>query len=1421
MATGTMLKLQTILLICFLSFSLSAQNSVWDSETITIEDGLRSNAVTAILKDHQGFMWFGTKMGLHRFDGYQFKTYKYEVAGTASLSANRVFDLYEDRDGNLWIATTNGLNKLDLKKDQIVHYLHDPEDTMSISEGEVRRIFVDKLGTVWAGTVQGLNRFDKDTETFIRYLSEPKDPNSISGNDVTCIYEDREGAFWIGTLMNGLNKMNRTTGVFQRILMSPADTLSWNNRVNCIYEDRSANFWVGTGEGLFLFNRKDNSFSRVLHNENNPHAPRSQIFSAVYEDFDGNYWIRTYSGLYLFDLRMKRINAWEHATRNPIVSPWGNTKSIYQDSTGILWYSKHYRGIEKLIPKNKKFRYYRNNPSLKKTEVTCVYVENKDIIWMGTFEGLSRFDRKKNTYQLFRQNPEDPNAISYKGITGIFRDHKGSLWVSTRNGLNRVERSGNNTYRFIQYKHNPDNPASIAGDWVDQIYEDHSGRLFFHFNGGNIDIFDREKEAFFHMDYSAYNLRNFIFGQIHLMEPDRIWAGNRGNGLSEIILPLGRSGRYTITPDTIIQYKSKPGGLNDNTVSCMYKDLSGTYWIGTEGGGLNKMEKIGRNKMGYNEYQFEYFTKANGLCGDDIGPILEDEKGRLWLGTENGISRFDPVTEIFTNYDKTDGLLNRSFHSGAYKAPDGEMFFSTDNGLLAFYPDSIKDNSIIPPVVITDFKIFNEAVLIGGKSPLQTSISSATEINLPYDQNFLSFEFAALSYLNPEKNQYKYKMEGLDPAWIEAGARRRTDYPDLKPGDYIFKVIGSNNNGIWNKEGVSLKIIVYPPWWATYYAYVGYAFLVIILFFGYVRWRTWQIEGEKDKLEKQVRQRTHQIEEHQEEIESQKELLEERNRKILEMDEMKTKFFNNVSHEFRTPLTLIQGPVEDLMTNARLNKKEHHKLQMISRNADRLLNLVNQLLNIAKLDSGNMKMNLTEGDIMESLRIITGSFLSLAETGGILFNRSIPRDSRKTWFDPGILEKIIVNILSNAFKYTPEGGEIAFKAQWIKAKTNGSPDMIEFSVSDQGPGIPENLTDKIFTRFYQVEGKSHHFTVGTGIGLSLVHDLVNLIHGEIMVESEIDKGSTFIVRFPLGKKHLSKSEFVISEEKEKIQRIVSEPEETIHQTSGSSEKVNLYAKKKELPIVLIVEDNGEIRSHIAENLKNEYQLFEAVNGSAGLKKAREIIPDLVITDLIMPLMDGVEMCSQIKNDERTSHIPIIMLTAKSSLEDKLVGLETGADDYLSKPFHMKELLTRIANLIEQRRKLRERFSREITLEPREISITSLDEIFLKRAIETVEMHLNDENFDINEFQDTMHMSHSTLFRKLYALTNQSPSGFIRNIRLKRAAQLLSAHFGNVAKISYEVGFNNPAYFSKCFKTLFGISPLDYSKNGQRSEVPKI
>jgi len=898
------------------------------------------------------------------------------------------------------------------------------------------------------------------------------------------------------------------------------------------------------------------------------------------------------------------------------------------------------------------------------------------------------------------------------------------------------------------------------------------------------------------------SLNNPISGAIIFEEESgELWIGNKRNGLLKITRPFKKVKQNTVTPTKTVHYKAEPGdsfGLNVNRVDDLFKAHTGTIWLGTFGGGLNKLERKKNESTGEITERFFHYTTKDGLPTDAVSSIIEDKNGNLWIGSENGLSKFNPTTEIFKNYDKSDGLSTLDITGKFYYSPWGEIFIASNDGVLAFYPDSIIDNPIIPLVVITDFRLFNKPVQVGESSPLTKSITTTKEIELPFNKNTFSFEFAALNFMDTDKNRYKYMLEGSDDDWVYAGTRRFVEYHGLNPGTYTFRVSGSNNDGVWNEEGASIKVIIHPPWWRTMYAYTGYLIFIFILIYGYVRLRTQQLKKDKIKLEKKVKERTQKIEEHE--------------KKIEELGRIKTRFFTNVSHEFRTPLTLIQGPVDELMENERLSIKVHKKLEMVRRNARRLLALVNQLLDVSKVESGKMKLVLREGDIFETLRIIAGSFSSLAEANGIIYNRHIPNIEKHTWYDAEMVEKIVVNLLSNAFKFSSEAGEVNFKAELVEGENNGSSEILEFSVSDQGPGIPANSQDKIFNRFYQEENSGKKMSAGTGIGLSLTRDLVDLNHGEISVESEPDKGSTFTVKFPLGKDHLKESEYVFSEkEKEQIYmkpEIVNGSQETV--MSDIEEAVP--GKQIEKPIILIVEDNRDIRIHIRGNFEKEYSVMEAIDGSAGLKKAIDTLPDLIITDLMMPKMDGMELCQQIKNDERTSHIPVIILTAKSTLGDKLEGYETGADDYIAKPFQMKELMARVHNLIEQRRKLRERFSREVTLEPRDITVNSYDEEFLKRAIDTVENHMSDEDFDINIFQKELNMSHSTLYRKLYSLTNLSPTGFVRSVRIKRAAQLIKQHYGNIAKISYEVGFNNPSYFSKCFKEVIGISPAEYSKN---------
>jgi signal transduction histidine kinase/DNA-binding response OmpR family regulator len=635
---------------------------------------------------------------------------------------------------------------------------------------------------------------------------------------------------------------------------------------------------------------------------------------------------------------------------------------------------------------------------------------------------------------------------------------------------------------------------------------------------------------------------------------------------------------------------------------------------------------------------------------------------------------------------------------------------------------------------------------------------------------------------------------------------------NLSPRATIFQLKRSNNAGVWNENGGSLFMVFHPSWWNTIYAWVGHIVILVLTVGGLIRWRLWQLYKEKADLEKQVYLRTQQIESQKREILSQNDLLEQKNGQITKLDQLKNKFFTNVSHELRTPLTLIQIPVEDMLDDPHCTEKVRGKLNTVRRNTRRLLNLVNQFLDISKIDGSKMKLELIESDVIKHLRAISGAFTALAETKSIQYRCHYSSEERLTWFDPDKLEKIAGNLLSNAFKFTPEGGEISFMAEYKREEDFKKLCYIEFAVTDNGSGIPLESLDKIFDCFYQVEESVKTENGGAGIGLSLARDMARLQHGDITVNSMPGSGSKFIVKLPLGKDHLNESEFTFLNTVSHFFNSKDYLPEGYEESYLSRLEEDNPESSSEKPVVLIVEDNRDTRILLADNLLPEYSVREAIDGVAGLKKAREIIPDLIITDLMMPRMDGIELCSHIKADELTSHIPVIMLTARVATEDKITCLQTGADDYMPKPFHMNELKARMDNLIENRKKLRERFSREVTLEPKDIAITSVDEKFLHRAIEVVEKHLSEENFGLQVFQEEMNMSRSTLFRKLYALTNQSPTEFIRTVRLKRASSLLKQHFGNISQVAAEVGITNPSYFTKCFRKIYGVSPVDYAKN---------
>jgi signal transduction histidine kinase/ligand-binding sensor domain-containing protein/DNA-binding response OmpR family regulator len=1365
--------------ICFIFFQvlIKSQTEIAQFEHFTLENGLSQYTVYCILQDTQGFLWIGTADGLNRYDGYNFRVFKNNPIDSTSLSANRIFALCEDSSKTLWIGTYGGgLNKYNRETESFTHFHNNPDDLNSLSDDEVLSICEDHSSILWIGTDGGgLNKFFSDKEQFKHFINNPSDPTSLSDDVVQVIYKDHSGVLWIGTKNGGLNKFVEKKEQFVKYKNNPNNNSSLsNNEVRSIYEDRAGNLWIGTGGGLNRFNADDESFVHYVTNSSDSKSINSNRIFALTEDETGDIWIGTMGGgLNKYLIKHNQFNSY---ISNPSVLTSLNNDgifSLFKDNTGVLWIGTYGGGINKLDRRKEQFKLFKNDPqnpqSLSNDHVFSICEDHFGIFWIGTSSGLNKFDLKENTFTMYKANPNDPHSLSNNEVISICEDKLGQLWIGTYwGGLNLFDRERK---KFISYKHNPSDPFSLSENKVFTIYEDSFGNLWIGTDGGGLNKFDRGKKQFIYYKHNPDDESSISANRIFSICEDKsgvLWVGTDRGGLN----------KFDKQTQKFIHYRNNPNdrsSISSDGVFSIYESKSGELWIGTYGGGLNKFNR--------SEENFERFTIKDGLPNDVVYGILEDDSGNLWLSTNHGLSKFNPKTRTFKNYDKTDGLQGNEFNQGAYcKSRSGQMLFGGTNGFNLFHPDSIKDNLYPPRIVITDFQLLHKSVSIGfdslyGRTILQKSIPETEQIELRHDDNVISFEFSALDFWNPQKNKYAYIMQGFDKEWTHTDANRRfVTYTNLDPGEYIFKVKGSNNDGVWNEAGTSLKIIINPPWWTSWWAYVLYGFVVLMMI---VIMRQYDLKRQRLK---------HQLE-----------LEHEHTEKLKEIDHMKSRFFANISHEFRTPLTLILGPADKIISET---KEDYTGKQagLIRRNANRLLDLINQLLDLSKLEAGKLKLEASLSNLSSFLEGIAEAFETLAEKKDITLQIQIEKQFIEAYFDKDKFQKVITNILSNAFKFTMEGGKIELKL--YESDHNSA----IITVRDTGVGINAKDLPKIFDRFYQSDSSSTREREGTGIGLALTKELVELHKGKISIDSWEGEWTEVTIELPLGKNHFREDELVRSEEKEIAEKEILAFDYLPDIVDDQDvEKVN-----SEKNLVLVVEDNRDVREFIKDSIGEEFSVFEAVNGEQGVRLAEKYIPDLIVSDIMMPKMDGYEMTRTIKQDEKTSHIPVILLTAKSDKDSKLEGLDLGADDYLTKPFDTKELQARIKNLIETRKLLQQKFSTGTFIEQTKDKpkLSLLDERFIEKIMAVINEHLSEEEFSIEEIADEVGMSRAQIYRKLKAITGKSPSLFLRTVRLTKSKKLIQSKEFSISEISYKVGFSSPAYFSRCFKDEFGYSPSE-------------
>ncbi|HYG38057.1 MAG TPA: two-component regulator propeller domain-containing protein [Cytophagales bacterium] len=1370
-----MKHLTALLIILNLAFSTVSSGQRYNFSHLDINNGLSHNQINYILKDSRGFMWFGTPSGLNRYDGYQFKIFSNKANDSTTLDNNNITTLFEGPNGNIWVTTRTGLNIYDPQTESFLPESNYLLKKYLLDSAAISQIYKDKQGSYWFISYnEGITFYPKSGRS-VKLKHNPKDSTTILSDEVSCITQDVKGNYWVIHRNGALEKLDAQT--HKVIYRNEGIKSSLGNQSfgHNIIADKDGDLWIfstNNNYGLFLFKPANNTLTHI-HKNSSPLRLNTDIVRGVVEDDKGLIWISTdHGGINLLDKKNLSVTCLLEDPNNEKSLSQNSINAIYKDDEGIIWLGTFKKGIDYYHENILKFELFKNqvtNPnSLPYDDVNRFVEDENGNLWIGTNGGgLIYFDRWKNSFKQFLSGPEK-GSLKSDVIVSLCIDSDKQLWVGTYyGGLYKYDGK-----EFIQYKNDPNDPESISDDNIWEIYEDSYKNLWIGTLSGGLELFDRERNKFIHYKLGGIN-------SIHSNYISSILEDTNGN------LWIGTSDGVDVwekTSGTILHYVHKEKDTTticNNNILSILQDKKGDMWIGTSEGLnlLNKDRKV-----------VKVFTREDGLPHNSILTILEDNKGSLWISTPKGLSNLivsqnadESYSYRIKNYNEPDGLQGKVFNeNAALKTRKGELIFGGVNGFNIFSPSKIEENKRIPKIIFSDLQVFNKSVKAGekvnGRILLPKAISKTSEFILRHDENIFSVEVLALNYFHPEKNKYQYKLEGFDDTWrnLEESSRKVT-YTNLDPGEYILKVKASNNDGYWNNTGSNLKINILPPVWKTKTAYVFYIILLIALL-----WIARKMIIARARMRFTIEQ-------------DRQEAL-----RIHELDMMKIKFFTNISHEFRTPISLVITPIEKILKTIHDPDQKSH-LQVVHKNAKRLLNLVNQLLDFRKMEVQEIKLNLSEGDIIDYIKEVISSFSDISDKKNIKFSFHSNVKELNTFFDQDKLEKILFNLLSNAFKFTPEGGTVSVDLSLKESNVTTKDQHLSISIKDTGIGIPAEKHSKIFERFFQNDLPGSLVNQGSGIGLSITKEFVKIHGGKIAVESEPEKGSCFIVTLPITEIN----SFVIAES--------AEGEEIGIQKGSSKIMLQQARKDPHKQNLLLVEDNEDFRFYLKDNLKTYYNITEAGNGAQGWEQALNEIPDLIVSDVMMPEMDGVQFCKKIRGDLRTSHIPFILLTARSAEEQKLEGYDVGASDYITKPFNFEILHSRIKNLITQRDLMRKSFKNLIEVKPNEIEIVSLDQKLIKKAIDIVEANISNHEFSVEDFSKEIGISRVHLYKKLLSLTGNTPVEFIRIIRVKRAADLLKKSQLTVAEIAYQVGFNNPKYFARYFKTEFNMIPSMYAK----------
>lgn len=1372
----------------------------------TVNEGLSQNLVSAVTQDHQGFIWIGTKDGLNLFDGHEFTQFRYNPFESGSLKDNYITCIYEDPSNRLWVGTLEaGLHLFDRQGRSFTRFFHDPGNKDGLDHNHIQAMVSDQRGNLWVATnAGGLHQLvmpdggqspAPENTSIIRYDDKgfPEENAWIN-----TLFTDRFGQLWVGTRLNTfVFDPSDENPIFRQVpFLSPGTGKTGHTTAGSkvLLEDASGEIWMGNMLGLFRLDRDQEVFVPYTNPGSDPLSKSVVAASMFYNQGREEIWFSSGESITILHPPSgisQELSFQDHQSDG---LQKGQYITMFADKGGGLWIGSNGHGLSLFDPRALKFEYPEEKPSSSIDGITSVrdlsirsFLQapaDSNVLWLGATQGLFRVDRARSV--LEQTGVLDDLPWGERLVFSIQADEQGNLWLGTGIGLIRYNPLTKSRQVFPTGLSEGKNGSEPRVGFVHL-----AGEEIWVLTHNTIARFDQKTEQFEHFRYNQGPLDNYRDASYPFLYPDHLgnfWIGAR-NGLLYFEKTTGKLTTY-------VNDINNPQSLSFNHVLSILPDPrepEKILWVGTGGGGLNRFD--------LSTGLFRHFSTAEGLPNDMVYGILSDDEGHLWISTNRGLSRFNPMSETFTNYTVTDGLQNNEFNGGAFfKSPLGELFFGGIKGYNHFFPSRMMENNYQAPVVFTDFRVLtNNGENLGQAE--QINVSENQEIFLNYRHNHFTITFSSLDYGAPYKNRFMYSLEEKGENWIDLGNQRSVTFTDLKPGSYTLRVRGTNNDGVWSSQEARTTILVATPWFGKSWMIIFYILVALGMVAGF---RIYELS----RLRLRNRIRIAQIETNQ----------------LKELDQLKSLFFANISHEFRTPLTLLKGPVEQMLEeNPDPEKKK--TLTVMHQSATRLMQLINQLLDLSRLESGGYPVKASPGNLSGFMKGLVMSFASLAKQKniGLRYEESRrvsdPLLMKDFYFDQDILEKILTNLLSNAFKFTPKHGRVTVSA-CLRADRSGKKHL-EISVADTGIGIPADKLPFIYDRFYQVDPSPNRLHEGSGVGLAYVKELVRVHNASIVVKSEAGLGCTFSLRFPFGKAHLADSQVRERDpdallnptpvDSEPPFNFGGEPKEEQSPASHHQQKNRISPAK---PLILIVEDHEDVRYYIASSLEKEYNIAEAPDAAGGLLLAGTLIPDLIISDVMMPKMDGLTFCKRTKTDEKTSHIPVILLTALAGDADRIVGLETGADDYLTKPFNPKELKARVKNLIETRRALRERFSEKTFITPGKISVTSRDQAFMEKLMGVMEKNIGNETFSVEGLGLEVGMSQSQLHRKLKAVINQSPKQFIRSVRMHRAMDLIGSNAGNVSDIAYMTGYGDPGYFTRSFKAFFGNPPSAYFKKSQ-------